>query len=141
MFGRISIISYQRFKMSKAFKISMIILGAIILLGIIMTILNPSPKLNDEQKREQEKLLKQNNETNSQMQQPIASTTQVATDHQQQHANKVAEDYIDQYNIAKGNGDKARMCALAGLVATAYLNAKDDENYRLWRYYEQKDCK
>jgi hypothetical protein len=60
---------------------------------------------------------------------------------QNDRATRVAEKYIAEYNIAKGNGDKPRQCALAGLVATAYLNAQDQENYRLWHYYEEKDCK
>lgn len=73
--------------------------------------------------------------------QTLSQPSQSNVDYKRDLANQVADDYQSQYQIAKGNGDKARMCALAGLVATAYLNAKDDENYRLWRYYEQKDCK
>lgn len=73
--------------------------------------------------------------------QTLSQPSQSNMDYKRDLANRVADDYKSQYQIAKGNGDKARMCALAGLVATAYLNAKDEENYRLWRYYEEKDCK
>jgi hypothetical protein len=53
---------------------------------------------------------------------------------------KVANDSIDQYNIAKQQGNKIQICLSAGLVAAAFLQAKDDENYRIWMNTETSDC-
>ena len=45
---------------------------------------------------------------------------------------KVASDAEDQYNIAKRNGSKADAYFRAGVVASAYLQAKDEANYKKW---------
>lgn len=54
--------------------------------------------------------------------------------------NKVADDAVDQYNIAKRQGDKIQICVQAGLVAAAYLQAKDETNYNKWQAIKKSDC-
>jgi len=65
---------------------------------------------------------------------------QVASDMQSIH-NKVANDAVDQYQIAKRNGSRIDICVQAGLVAASYLQAKDETNYRRWKNTEEMDCK
>ncbi|WP_183560657.1 hypothetical protein [Mucilaginibacter sp. SP1R1] len=47
--------------------------------------------------------------------------------------NKVAQDAVDQYEIAKRQGDKMQIYTQASLVAAAYLQAKDEPNYNKWK--------
>ena len=53
---------------------------------------------------------------------------------------KVANDAVDQYNIARRQGDRMQTCVAAGLVSAAYLQAKDDANYNIWKSTEKSDC-
>ncbi len=53
---------------------------------------------------------------------------------------QVADDTIEQYNIAKRGGDKMQTCVHAGMVAAAYLQAKDETNYNKWLTTEKSDC-
>ncbi len=53
---------------------------------------------------------------------------------------KVARDAVDQYNIARNGGDKGDICLHAGMVAAAYLQAKDEANYLLWKTKRRNDC-
>ncbi|PKA10000.1 hypothetical protein [Leptospira harrisiae] len=55
--------------------------------------------------------------------------------------NKVAEDSVEQYNIAKRQGDKIQICVQAGMVSAAYLQAKNETKYSEWKSIESKDCK
>jgi hypothetical protein len=43
---------------------------------------------------------------------------------------KVATDAVEEYRIAERSG----------LVAAAYIQAKDEENYRVWKRTERTDC-
>lgn len=131
---------------SKLFKVCMMIFGFIFLLGIVMSIANRDPNdhsTSAERQARYEKYVANKSEVPNPL--PNDNNTTIPTQNVearlQQSANKVAEKYIGQYEIAKGNGDKTRKCVLAGMVATAYLNANDAENYRLWHYYEKEDCK
>ena len=54
---------------------------------------------------------------------------------------QVANDFTAQYKIAKANGDKMQTCVQAGIVSAAYLQAKDDENYKRWKNTEKHDCR
>jgi hypothetical protein len=54
--------------------------------------------------------------------------------------NEVAADSVRQYNIAKEKGDPMDACVHAGLVAAAYLQAKDSANYETWKATERADC-
>jgi uncharacterized membrane protein YvbJ len=53
---------------------------------------------------------------------------------------EVASDAVDQYNIAKRQGDPIQICVQAGLVSAAYLQAKDEANYRKWKDIEENEC-
>lgn len=53
---------------------------------------------------------------------------------------QVATDSVDQYNIAKKQGDPMMVCVQAGFVSAAYLQAKDDANYNKWKDIEKADC-
>ena len=54
---------------------------------------------------------------------------------------KVASDAVDQYNITKRNGTAIDTCVHAGLVSAAYLQGKDEANYKIWKATEAADCK
>lgn len=54
--------------------------------------------------------------------------------------NKVADDVVKQYEIAKRNGTSMDVCVHAGLVAAAYLQAKNEDKYREWKATENADC-
>lgn len=41
-----------------------------------------------------------------------------------------ATDAVTQYEIAKRQGDKMQICVQAGFVTAAFLQAKDEKNYR-----------
>lgn len=55
-------------------------------------------------------------------------------------SNTVASDAVEQYNIAKRQGDKTQICVQAQLVSAAYLQAKDEANYTKWKTVEKSDC-
>lgn len=52
----------------------------------------------------------------------------------------VADDQVKQYDIAKRNGDKMQACVQAGFVKAAFLQAKDEGNYKKWMATEKTDC-
>jgi hypothetical protein len=54
--------------------------------------------------------------------------------------NKVADDAVKEYEIAKRSGTKMDVCVHASLVAAAYLQAKDEAKYREWKATEKADC-
>lgn len=54
---------------------------------------------------------------------------------------QVASDAVQQYEIAKRQGDRIQICVQAGLVSAAYLQAKDEPNYQRWKQTESEDCK
>ena len=54
--------------------------------------------------------------------------------------NKVADDAVKEYEIAKRSGTKMDICVHAGFVAAAYLQAKDEDKYREWKATERVDC-
>lgn len=58
----------------------------------------------------------------------------------QQIENKVADDAVAQYSIAKNQGDKIQICVQAGFVSAAYLQAKDEANYNKWKATQKSDC-
>jgi hypothetical protein len=65
---------------------------------------------------------------------------QVAND-MQKIENQVAIDAEKQYEIAKNGGDKMQTYVQAGLVAAAYLQAKDEVNYNKWKAIEKEEAK
>ena len=54
---------------------------------------------------------------------------------------KVSEDMIAQYEIAKKQGDAVQTCVQAGMVSAAYLQAQDETKYNEWKAIEKSDCK
>jgi len=53
---------------------------------------------------------------------------------------QVANDAVDQYRIAKNQGNEIQICVQAGFVSAAYLQAKDAQNYNKWKAVEKTDC-
>jgi len=53
---------------------------------------------------------------------------------------KVARDAVEQYDIAKRQGDPIQTCVQAGIVSAAYLQAKDEGSYNTWKAIERADC-
>ena len=47
---------------------------------------------------------------------------------------------IDDYNTYKSAGNKALMCSYAIVVSSAFLQAKNDTNYKIWRAQSKIDC-
>lgn len=52
----------------------------------------------------------------------------------------VAKDSVDQYEIAKRSGKAIDICVHAGLVSAAYLQAKNEPEYKKWKAIETADC-
>jgi hypothetical protein len=53
---------------------------------------------------------------------------------------KVSDDAVAQYNIAKAQGDKIQICVQAGLVSAAYLQAQNQSSYNNWKDIQRMDC-
>ena len=54
--------------------------------------------------------------------------------------NQVAQDAVQQYRIAKRQGDAMQICTQAGLVAAGFLQAKNEKDYVHWKDVEKTDC-
>jgi hypothetical protein len=52
----------------------------------------------------------------------------------------VVSEALDRYNDAKQNGTGIDMCVRAREVAAAYLQVKDEDNYKIWKETESTDC-
>lgn len=50
----------------------------------------------------------------------------------------VANDVVNQYEIAARHGDKMQMYVQAGICAAAFLQAGDEMNYRKWKDRERE---
>lgn len=55
--------------------------------------------------------------------------------------NKMAEDDIQRFEMAKKSGDKMEICVTATAVVQTYLIGKDEPNYLKWKKTEQEVCK
>lgn len=55
--------------------------------------------------------------------------------------NKVAEDAVAQYMIAARNGTKMDRCVHAGFVTAAFIQAKNEHDYKSWKAIQKTDCK
>lgn len=53
----------------------------------------------------------------------------------------IAIDAIKQYEIAKKNGSAMDAYVQAGVVAAAFLQANDEENYKKWKSIEKSEGK
>jgi hypothetical protein len=56
------------------------------------------------------------------------------------YRNKVADDALAQYNLAKQQCDQTKVCAQAGLVAAAFLQVQDQNGYNQWKAIEAVNC-
>lgn len=54
--------------------------------------------------------------------------------------NQVANDAVKQYEITVRSGTAVDRCVHAGLVAAAYLQAQDEQNYSTWKSKQTTDC-
>lgn len=52
----------------------------------------------------------------------------------------VAADAEQQYYMTKRSGTLIDVCVHAGIVASSYLQAKDESSYRIWKQTENIDC-
>lgn len=52
----------------------------------------------------------------------------------------VANNFVEQYKIARQSGNPIDACVHAGIVAAAYLQAHDQTNYETWKRTERSDC-
>jgi hypothetical protein len=55
-------------------------------------------------------------------------------------SDKVAQDAVDQYNIAARSGSAMDRCVQAGMVTAAFLQAKNNPAYSEWKVTETRDC-
>lgn len=53
---------------------------------------------------------------------------------------QVAEDAVEQYGVVKRSGTPVDACVHAGLVTAAYVQAKDEDHYKMWKKTEHADC-
>lgn len=53
---------------------------------------------------------------------------------------KVADDAVAQYEITKGSGGPIDRCVQAGMVVAAFLQAKDEAEYKRWKLTQKIDC-
>lgn len=53
---------------------------------------------------------------------------------------KVSSDAVEQYHIAKRQGDPIQVCVQAGLVSASYLQEKNESSYQNWKSIEKADC-
>lgn len=65
---------------------------------------------------------------------------QATTDYLDDIHKQVSADAVEQYNIAKRQGDKIQICVQAGLVSAAYLQEKNEASYNTWKATEKTDC-
>jgi hypothetical protein len=65
---------------------------------------------------------------------------QQAAEQMQTIENQVAADAVKQYEIAKNSGDAMDAYVQAGIVAAAYLQAKDELNYKKWKDIEKQEA-
>lgn len=66
---------------------------------------------------------------------------QIANNELQKIENQVVADAVKQYKIAKENGSAMDAYVQAGIVAAAFLQAKDEENYKKWKKVEKEEAK
>lgn len=46
---------------------------------------------------------------------------------------QVVLDSVEEYNIAKRQGDSVQICVQAGMVRVTYLQANDEASYSKWK--------
>lgn len=53
---------------------------------------------------------------------------------------QVSANSVEQYEIAKRQGDKIQICVQAGLVSASYLQEKNESEYQKWKAIQNSDC-
>lgn len=53
---------------------------------------------------------------------------------------QVSSDSVEQYQIAKRQGDPMQICVQAGMVSATFLQQKDEASYQQWKATEKEDC-
>lgn len=53
---------------------------------------------------------------------------------------EVADSAVQEYHIAKQQGDPIQTCVQAGLVSAAWLQVKNQSEYNKWKAVEKQDC-
>jgi hypothetical protein len=53
---------------------------------------------------------------------------------------QVATDAVQQYEMVKRSGTPVDICVRAGMTATAFLQAKKEPEYIVWKNTERTDC-
>lgn len=64
----------------------------------------------------------------------------IAHDQEQSINTQVAQDAMDQYQIAVKGGNKAQICVQAQMVSAALLQAKEEDLYLKWVDTEKQQC-
>ena len=70
----------------------------------------------------------------------VSACERFGSDGVKRAAAQVAKDSVAQHEIAKRNGSATDVCVQAGLVAAAFLQAQDQEQYRVWKKTETEEC-
>lgn len=53
---------------------------------------------------------------------------------------QLTDDAVSKYMIVKRNGPPSRLCISANYVTNAYLEAKNEAEYKKWKEIEAHDC-
>lgn len=71
----------------------------------------------------------------------ITSCDSIVDSQMQRIEDQVAQDAIKQYNIAISGGDKIEIYTHASMVCAAFIQAKDEVNYKKWKIIEKAAAK
>lgn len=102
----------------------MSIIGLIVLWAFISSIINKKPATSTAEKPAS----------------PPVSQQQKIDDSMQKIHDQVAQDAIAEFEIAHRGEDKMDACVQAGMVAQAFLQAKNEEKYNHWKKVEKGVC-
>lgn len=70
----------------------------------------------------------------------LGSCDQIAESQLKSIQDKAAQDAEEQYRMVEKSGTKVDLCVRAGMVAEAYLQAKNPQKYDLWKTTQRADC-
>lgn len=70
----------------------------------------------------------------------LGSCDQIAESQLKSIQDKAAQDAEEQYRMVEKSGTKVDLCVRAGMVAEAYLQAKNSEKYDFWKTTQRVDC-
>lgn len=61
-------------------------------------------------------------------------------DAMQEVYNKTISDALERYEIVKRSGAPMDICVQASVIASSYLDAKDEPNFIQWKKIKKDDC-